>query len=498
VTDDLFGPGQPAPAGDAAGGIAGTGRGDAGHDAVETRPLAARLRPLRLDDVVGQRHLLASGAPLRRLLEAGRMHSMLLWGPPGVGKTTLARLVADHFTARFVALSAVSAGIRDIRDVVAQARAALASRRRTVLFLDEVHRFNRAQQDALLPHVEDGTLTLIGATTENPSFEVNGALLSRVKVYRLLPLDDAALEGLLCRALDLLGDAPRVAPGARRRLRLAADGDGRRLLNLLEVALPLARDGVLDETGLDVVLQGDPRRFDKGGDLFHDHISALHKSVRGSQPDAALYWLARMLGAGCDPLFVARRVLRIASEDVGLADPAALRVAIDAWDVYARLGSPEGELAIAQAVVYLATAPKSDSVYTALGAVRDEVERTPSYEVPMHLRNAPTALLASIGAGRGYRHAHDEAGHYAAGEWYLPPELVARRYYEPGGQGHERVVRARLEHWRRLDAAARAHADPGAVVDVDPGATALDAGADAAAPAGSPGAATGGGPREGT
>lgn len=440
MTDDLFEPPCDSPP-------------EARPLAVDAQPLAARLRPGRLDDVVGQTHLLGERGPLRRLLDAGHIHSMILWGPPGVGKTTLAHLVASHFDARFVALSAVTAGIKDVRDVVASARAALTSGRCTVLFLDEVHRFNRAQQDALLPHVESGTLTLIGATTENPSFEVNGALLSRVKVYRLLRLEDTALERLLERALGTVGGS-EITDNVRRRLLLAADGDARRLLNLIEVALPLVQSGGLDDAGLDEVLRGDPRRFDKGGDQFYDQISALHKCVRGSQPDAALYWLARMLGGGCDPLYVARRVVRIATEDVGLADPAALRVTLDAWDTYERLGSPEGELAIAQAVVYLATAPKSNRLYQAFNAARADAESQPSFEVPMHLRNAPTALMAGFGMGAGYRYAHDEPQAYAAGEQYLPPELAERVYYVPTDQGMEEAISQRLAQWRALDLAA--------------------------------------------
>ncbi len=425
------------------------------------RPLADRMRPRSLEEFAGQEHLLSPGKPLRQAIEAGHLHSMILWGPPGTGKTTLARLLAAQVDAQFLSLSAVLAGVREVRAAVERARRAREAGRATVLFVDEVHRFNKAQQDAFLPYVEDGTFTFVGATTENPSFELNNALLSRARVYVLRPLPAEAVEAVLQRALEdpergLGGRGLRLAPGVRRRLAEAADGDARRALNFLELCADLAREeaggAVIDEALVaEVVAGGTVRRFDKQGEAFYDQISALHKSVRGSDPDAALYWLCRMLDGGCDPLYVARRVVRMASEDVGNADPRALRLALDAWEVQERLGSPEGELALAQAVVYLACAPKSNAVYRAFGAAMEDARRHGSLEVPLHLRNAPTRLMRELGYGRGYRYAHDEPEGYAAGERYLPEELEGRVYYHPVPRGLEIRIGEKLARLRELD-----------------------------------------------
>jgi putative ATPase len=414
-------------------------------------PLAERLRPRTLDDVVGQRHLLAPGRALRVAHDAGRLPSMLLWGPPGVGKTTLARLLAQATQAHFVVLSAVLAGVKDIRDAVEQAQLQRRQGRATVVFVDEVHRFNKAQQDAFLPHVESGLFSFIGATTENPSFEVNSALLSRATVHVLQPLDEQDLVLLLQRAQKLL-TAPTLTEPAQQQLVAHADGDARRLLNAYE-NLVAAHPGVV-QLGTDelVATLGDMlRRGDKGGDVFYDLISALHKSVRGSSPDAALYWLARMLDAGADPRYCARRILRMASEDIGLADPRALRMCLDAAEVYERLGSPEGELALAQAVVYLAVAPKSNAVYQAWNAVREAVKADGSRPVPLHLRNAPTRLMKDLGMGQGYRYAHDEADGFAAGVSYLPDGLRTQHFYEPVARGLELRIGERLAELRRRD-----------------------------------------------
>ncbi len=424
-------------------------------------PLAERLRPQTLAEVIGQAHLLGPGKPLRVAFESGRIRSMILWGPPGVGKTTLARLVATAVSARFIVLSAVLAGVKDIRDAVEQARAALAaSGQATIVFVDEVHRFNKAQQDAFLPHVESGLFTFIGATTENPSFEVNSALLSRATVHVLKALDDADLAALIQRAQAALG-APPMTDAARLRLIGHADGDARRLLNAYQALVDgLGDDGAaaptqIDDARLELTLGELLRRYDKGGDQFYDMISALHKSVRGSDPDAALYWLARMLDGGADPRYVARRVMRMASEDIGLADPRGQQLALQAAEVYERLGSPEGELALAQAVVYLAVAPKSNAVYTAWNAVRALVKQDSTRPVPMHLRNAPTRLMKGLGHGAGYRYAHDEAGGFAAGEQYLPDGLTGQQFYQPAPRGLEVRIGERLAELRRLNAQAR-------------------------------------------
>jgi putative ATPase len=419
------------------------------------RPLADRLRPRTLDEFVGQEHLLGAGAPLRRALESGRPHSMILWGPPGSGKTTLARLVASGAEAEFVALSAVMAGIKDIRAIVEQAKA-LRGTRDTVLFLDEVHRFNKSQQDTFLPYVEDGTLIFIGATTENPSFEVNNALLSRARVYVLKSLQAADLAKLLERAL---GDTERglgaqkiaIDTPARELLIAAADGDARRMLNLLETAADLAvpREGGegrwLDLETARAVIGATYVRFDKGGENFYDQISALHKSMRGSDPDAALYWLCRMLAGGCDPLYIARRAIRMASEDIGNADPRALTMALEACMVYERLGSPEGELAIAQAIVFMSCAAKSNAVYSAYQAASEDANALGSLDVPLHLRNAPTRLMKELGYGKGYRYAHKEPDAYAAGERYFPEGMEERRYYMPVPRGLEIRIAEALE-----------------------------------------------------
>ncbi|WP_457421093.1 replication-associated recombination protein A [Roseateles sp. P5_E7] len=419
------------------------------------QPLAERLRPKTLDEVIGQRHLLGPGMPLRASFEAGRLQSMILWGPPGVGKTTLARLVAGAFDAQFIAISAVLGGVKDIREAVDRAQIAAQQGRRTVLFVDEVHRFNKAQQDAFLPHVESGLFTFIGATTENPSFEVNSALLSRAQVQVLKSLDADELQQLIERGAAELGVEPPTKPAADRLIGYA-DGDARRLLNALESAAALANGALIDETLLERTLGEQLRRYDKGGDQFYDVISALHKSVRGSNPDGALYWFARMLDGGVDARYIARRLIRMASEDIGLADPRALRMTLDAADTYERLGSPEGELALAQAVVFLAVAPKSNAVYKAFNAVKTFIKQDQSRPVPVHLRNAPTKLMKELGYGKAYRYAHDEPGGYAAGEQYLPDGLEDQRWYEPVPRGLEVRIADKLAELRRLDDEAAA------------------------------------------
>ena len=420
--------------------------------APDTAPLAARMRPQGLQEFAGQTHLLGEGKPLGDMARAGRIHSMLLWGPPGVGKTTLAKLLAERSGHRWVALSAVLAGIKDVRAAIAEAEVAAQQGQGTVLFVDEVHRFNKAQQDGFLPHVERGTVVFIGATTENPSFEVNSALLSRARVYVLKSLSQSDLTAITDRALTEHLSGTELTPDARQLLFAAADGDGRRLLNILEIAAQLAVAQRIDAATMAAASGERARRFDKGGEQFFDQISALHKSVRGSAPDAALYWLCRMLDGGCDPVYIARRIVRMASEDIGNADPRGLQLALAAWDGYVRLGSPEGELMLAQAVLYLASVPKSNAVYTAFSAAMADVREGGSLAVPDHLRNAPTTLMKELGYGDGYRYAHDEDDAYAAGEQYFPDDMAERRYYVPTDQGLEQKIAARLAKLRALDA----------------------------------------------
>ncbi len=429
-------------------------------------PLADRMRPTNLDGYFGQQHLLGPGKPLRRAVESGHLHSMIFWGPPGTGKTTLARMIAQQAKAQFLTISAVLSGVKEIRGCVDQARQARMRGQGTILFVDEVHRFNKSQQDAFLPYVEDGTFTFIGATTENPSFELNNALLSRARVYVLKSLTSEEVQQILARALKDetigLGDRKLQVPDELlSKIAEAADGDGRRALNLLEIAADLAEPQgsfeVISEEVIKEVLAGGVRRFDKGGEAFYDQISALHKSMRGSNPDACLYWLARMLDGGCDPLYIARRVVRMASEDVGNADPRALQLAMNAWDVQERLGSPEGELAIAQALVYLAAAPKSNAVYKAYNAAMADVKEHGSYEVPIHLRNAPTRLMKELGYGKAYRYAHDEPHAYAAGENYFPEGIEPRHYYHPVPRGMEQKIAEKLAFLKQLDEEAGQH-----------------------------------------
>ena len=420
-------------------------------------PLAERLRPKTVDDMVGQRHLLGEGKPIRVALHAGRPHSMILWGPPGVGKTTLARLMADAFKSEFIAISAVLAGVKEIRDAVERARLTRDQYgRSTIMFVDEVHRFNKSQQDAFLPHVESGLLTFIGATTENPSFEVNGALLSRAQVYVLESLKPEDLDQLIERGFE--AEKVDATSDARKRIAEFADGDGRRALNLVEQVAQAAQ--VEGRRGADVdfvnaVSQRAGRRFDKGGENYYDQISALHKSVRGSDPDASLYWLVRMLDGGVDPRYLARRMIRMASEDIGLADPRALEVAINAADIYERLGTPEGELALAECVIYLAVAAKSNAVYAAYNEAKAFVQEDGTRPVPLHIRNAPTKLMKNLGYGKDYRYAHDEDEAYAAGENYLPDGMQRPEWYRPTGRGLEAKIRERIEHLRSLDQKAK-------------------------------------------
>ena len=412
-------------------------------------PLASRMRPASLDEYIGQEHVVGPGTPLRRSLDNGQLHSLIFWGPPGVGKTTLARLVANYVDAEFLALSAVMSGVKDIREAVQRAQQFHMRGRKTVLFIDEVHRFNKSQQDAFLPYVEDGTFIFIGATTENPSFELNNALLSRAQVYVLRALSNGQLVNLLSQALQKTGS--QADDEALQLIAAAADGDGRRSLNILEMAQQLNPEARLEAQDVKEILGDKTRRFDKGGEAFYDQISALHKSVRGSDPDAALYWMVRMLDGGCDPLYIAHRAVAIASEDVGNADPRGLTIALNAWDALERLGTPEGDLNLAHAIVYLACAPKSNAVYRGLARARELVASHPSLEVPLHLRNAPTKLMKELNYGAEYRYAHNEPEAFAAGETYLPEELRHERLYQPSNRGLEGKIGQKLEYLRQLN-----------------------------------------------
>ncbi len=421
-------------------------------------PLADRMRPQSVDEFAGQQHILAPEKPLRIAIENGRLHSMVFWGPPGTGKTTLARIIANSCDAQFISLSAVLSGVKDIRAAIEQAKQYRdVYNKDTVLFVDEAHRFNKSQQDAFLPYVEDGTVTFIGATTENPSFELNNALLSRVRVYVLKSLEVDDIKNILLNALTdkergLADQDLTLEDSAMKKLAEIADGDARRALNFLEIASDLSDENTIsDELVEEVLSGGGVRRFDKGGEAFYDQISALHKSVRGSSPDASLYWYARMLDGGCDPLYIARRVVRMASEDIGNADPRGLRLALDAWETQERLGSPEGELAIAQAIVYLACAAKSNAVYKAYNTVMNDVKNNASHEVPLHLRNAPTKLMKELDYGKEYRYAHNEPDAYAAGEHYFPDGMKEQQYYHPVDRGLEIKIAEKLARLRKLD-----------------------------------------------
>jgi len=420
-------------------------------------PLAARLRPTKLEEFFGQNHLLGEGKPLRQAILQGHLHSMILWGPPGTGKTTLAKLMANYANAKLETISAVLAGVKDIRVAVERAKIMQQENQQaTLLFVDEIHRFNKAQQDALLPHVEEGSVTLIGATTENPSFELNNALLSRARVYVLKRLQQEDIVQVIEHALKdqvrgLAKQNIEISSTVKQQLAMAADGDARQALNLLEIATDLSADNVITENILREVITNGVRRFDKNGEAFYDQISALHKSVRGSSPDAALYWLCRMLDGGCDPLYIARRVVRMANEDIGNADPRGLEIALNAWEVQERLGSPEGELAIAQAIVYLACAPKSNAIYTAFNAAMQDAKQKGSLDVPLHLRNAPTKLMKQLDYGKNYRYAHDEANAYAVGEKYFPEAMQERQYYFPVQRGLEIKIAEKLAALRKLN-----------------------------------------------
>lgn len=455
---DLFGGELTPPAAKPAASAARAARREAPKPMLQ--PLAERMRPKTLDEVIGQQHLIGPGAPLRVAFENHRPHSMILWGPPGVGKTTLARLMADAFDLPFIAISAVLGGVKDIRDAVDAAKATMAATGKpTLVFVDEVHRFSKSQQDAFLPHVESGLFIFVGATTENPSFEVVSALLSRSTVYQLESLSAEDCRKLLHRAMTREFSDLKLLPEAEEILIGLADGDARRLLNAVDVCCTMARERHVAEIDAAFLRKTTPatlRRFDKGGDNFYDQISALHKSVRGSNPDAALYWMARMLDGGCDPRYIARRVMRMACEDISLADPRGMELAAAAADIYERLGSPEGELAIANAVVYLACAPKSNSIELAYNSVRAFVKKDGSRPVPMHLRNAPTKLMKDLGYNQGYRYAHDEPGAYAAGEEYLPEGLEGMHWYEPTDRGVELRIRQKLAGLKKLDEEARA------------------------------------------
>ncbi len=425
-------------------------------DSSEWQPLADRMRPQKLDDIVGQQHLLAKDKSLRLAIENGKLHSLILWGPPGTGKTTLSRMIANYCDAEFISLSAVLSGVKDIREAVSRAQQYQQQGKPSILFVDEVHRFNKSQQDAFLPYVEDGTFTFIGATTENPSFELNNALLSRARVYVLKSINEDDLVEVLKRALNdtekgLGNKNIQVDDDVLSLLGQVADGDARRALNLLEIASDLTDSNIIDKETIKSISGENLRRFDNHGEAFYDQISALHKSVRGSAPDAALYWLVRMLDGGCDPLYVARRVVRMASEDIGNADPRALTLAMQAWDVLERLGSPEGELALAQAVLYLASAAKSNAVYKAYNQARADIKQYASAEVPVHLRNAPTKLMKELGYGNEYRYAHDEPEAYAAGESYFPETMPEMNYYQPVERGLEIKIKEKLAHLRELD-----------------------------------------------
>jgi putative ATPase len=428
------------------------------------QPLASRQRPNDLQEFYGQSHILGEGKPLREAIDRGLPHSMILWGPPGVGKTTLAKIIANRCDGHFETISAVLSGVKEIRAAIASAQQQRdMHNRKTILFVDEVHRFNKSQQDAFLPYVEDGTLIFIGATTENPSFELNNALLSRCRVYVLKNLTTETIKTLIKRALPNLSNATNdvvnIDVKALDMLASAADGDARRALNLLEIASDLIGDSQsatgIDQSVIEQILTTSHRRFDKNGEYFYDQISALHKSVRGSDPDAALYWLCRMLDGGCDPLYIARRMVRIASEDIGNADPRALEIALNAYHAQERLGSPEGELSLAQGIVYLAIAAKSNAVYTAFKQAMTDIKTLPSYEVPLHLRNAPTNLMKEMDYGNGYRYAHNEEGAYAAGENYFPPEMAGKQYYVPTDRGLESKIAEKLNYLRSLDTAQK-------------------------------------------